>query len=194
MSIKMDKGFIIWSNRYLDYEKDWKADLEEQYPNLTDDERRRLMYEINDEYLEDERQNLNIQYGQPILVIADIGRWDGRAYAALEIKSGNISDCLRAIGRDEEYLTWYVDTIGDLKCKAVHHDNVNYYTYRVYRPELTVPQRELLRLKIFQQMVDRKELTRKTLRLGDEIANVYGWKVHGMKGFKKKNGEEQEII
>ena len=36
------------------------------------------MYEINNRYLDDERVNLNIQLDQPILVIADLGLWNGR--------------------------------------------------------------------------------------------------------------------
>ena len=59
---------IIWSNYFLDYD-DWKDDLEEQYPDLSEDERISLMYEINNDYLEDERMNLNIQLDRSILVI-----------------------------------------------------------------------------------------------------------------------------
>lgn len=45
---------IIWSNYALDYE-DWRADLEAEYPELSEDERISLMYEINGHYLDDER-------------------------------------------------------------------------------------------------------------------------------------------
>ena len=68
---------IIWGDIHLDYE-DWREDLEAEYPDLTDDERYYKMLEINGEYLYDERVNLNIQLSQPILVIADLGRWNGR--------------------------------------------------------------------------------------------------------------------
>lgn len=68
---------IIWSNYDLDYE-DWRDDLEAEYPELTEDERIALMYEINGDYLDDERVNLNIQLSQPILVIGDLGLWHGR--------------------------------------------------------------------------------------------------------------------
>ena len=43
-----DEKHIIWSNYFLDYD-DWKADLEEQYPDLSEDERISLMYEINND-------------------------------------------------------------------------------------------------------------------------------------------------
>ena len=36
---------IIWSNYALDYE-DWRGDLEAEYPELSEDERISLMYEI----------------------------------------------------------------------------------------------------------------------------------------------------
>ena len=41
-----EQKHLIWSNYALDYE-DWKADLEEDYPDLSEDERVALMYEIN---------------------------------------------------------------------------------------------------------------------------------------------------
>ena len=66
-----DEKHIIWSNYLLDYDN-WKADLEEQYPDLSEDERISLMYEINNDYLGDERMNLNIQLDRPILVIGDL--------------------------------------------------------------------------------------------------------------------------
>ena len=67
-----EQRHLIWSNYDLDYE-DWRDDLEEDHPELTEDERMALMYEINNRYLDDERVNLNIQLDQPILVIADLG-------------------------------------------------------------------------------------------------------------------------
>lgn len=93
---------IIWSSD-PDYE-DWRGDLEEQYPELSEQERMELMVEQNNDYLDDERCNLNIQLSRPILLIADIGRWDGRYPGYAEIKSGNIRDCLYS---EMDYSTWY---------------------------------------------------------------------------------------
>ena len=36
----------IWSNYDLDYD-DWKDDLEEEYPDMTEQERMEMMYETN---------------------------------------------------------------------------------------------------------------------------------------------------
>ena len=102
-----EQKHIIWSSE-PDYE-DWRADLEEQYPDLSEQERMELMVEQNNDYLADERCNLNIQLSRPILLIADIGRWDGRHSGYAEIKSGNIRDCLYSEMDDS---TWYVDRLG----------------------------------------------------------------------------------
>ena len=83
-----EQKYLIWSNYALDYE-DWRADLEADYPELSEDDRMALMYEINSDYLDDERANLNIQLGQPILIIADLGLWTGRHIGYKEIESVN---------------------------------------------------------------------------------------------------------
>ena len=119
-----EQKYRIWSDLDLDYE-DWRADLEADYPELTEDERMMLMHEINGGYLDDERANLNIQLDQPILIIADLGLWTGRHMGYKEIASGNIRDCLYS-DRDIDYSTWYVDRLGDLRCDAIHHDGTNH--------------------------------------------------------------------
>ena len=99
-----DGRHIIWSND-IDYD-DWREDLEEQYPDLTEAERMELMYELNGDYLDDERSNLDIQLSRPILVVGDLGLWNGRRMGYKEIPSGNIRDCLYN-ERDIDYSTWY---------------------------------------------------------------------------------------
>lgn len=41
--------FVVWSNLDLDLD-DWRADLEDEYPGLNDDELIEKMNEINDSY------------------------------------------------------------------------------------------------------------------------------------------------
>ena len=164
---------IIWSNYDLDYE-DWRDDLEAEYPELTEDERIALMYEINGDYLDDERTNLNIQLSQPILVIGDLGLWYGRRSGYKEIESGNIRDCLYA---DTDYSTWYVDGLGDLRCDAIHHDGTNHYLYRAYKDGVRESQIDLLKDKLYRGIASRADVTRITRRLGDDIARVYGFSI-----------------
>lgn len=162
---------LIWSNWHLDYE-DQREYYEEAYPELSEDERMRLMYEDNDMNLDDERANLNIQLGQPILVVADLGLWDGRRVGFREIESGNIRDCL-SDGCD--YCTWFVDRLGDLRCDAIHHDGQNHYLYRVRKEGVSDEQLENLKWKLHCGKATRADLNRLTRRLGDEIGRVYGW-------------------
>ena len=153
-----EQRHLIWSNYDLDYE-DWRDDLEEDHPELTEDERMALMYEINNRYLDDERVNLNIQLDQPILVIADLGLWNGRRTGYQEISSGNIRDCLYS-GRDIEYATWYVDKLGDLRCDAIHHDGTNHLLYRTYKPGARDSQIDLLKEKLYYGKAVRTDIRR----------------------------------
>lgn len=91
---------IIWSNQNLDVD-DWREDYKEflEANELDDDpnDEQALyewMEETNYDYLSDERVNLNVQLSQPIIVIGDIGRWNGRVMGYKDIPSGNIRDCL----------------------------------------------------------------------------------------------------
>lgn len=169
-----DGRHIIWTDD-LDYD-DWKADLEEQYPDLTDDERMALMYELNGDYLDDERTNLNIQLSRPILVVGDLGLWHGRRMGYKEISSGNIRDCLYS-ERDIDSATWYVDKNGDLRCDAVHHDGTNHYLYRTYKDGVSDTQIDNLKENLYRGTATRADITRVTRRLGDEIARVYGFPI-----------------
>lgn len=162
---------LIWSNVHLNY-ADWKDSLEEEYPDRTEQERELLMYELNDEYLEDERANLNISLGMPIIVIGDLGFWYGRRHGYKVIGTGNISDCLYD---DCDYLTWYVDGVGDLNCDASHHDGTNHYLYRVFRDGTTPRQMSNLEQKICRGTATWKDITRVTTKVGPTIAKVYGW-------------------
>ena len=96
---------IIWSDISLDLD-DWRESLEELYPGYSDDELYDIMVKSNAENLYDERVNLNIQLSQPIIVIGDLGRWNGRVSGYKMIDSGNIKDCLYS---DTDYTEWYVD-------------------------------------------------------------------------------------
>lgn len=164
---------IIWSDINLDLE-DWRESLEEEYPLYSNDQLYEKMHEINAEYLSDERANLNIQLSRPILVIADLGLWNGRRSGYREITSGKISDCLYS---DMDYNEWYIDKNGDLKCTAIHHDGTNHYLYRVYKDNVSEEQIDNLKEKLFNGTATRRDITRITQRLGDDIAKVYGFDI-----------------
>lgn len=166
-----DTDHVIWSNHHIDYE-DWREYMEEEFPDLSDDERYYKMLEINDGYLDDERMNLDIQLSQPILLIADLGLWNGHHSGYKEIQSGNIKDCLYP---HHDYATFFVDRLGDLRCEDIHHDGTNRYLYRVFKDSATDEQRYNLEKKLFLGTATQADITRVTQRLGDAIGKVYGW-------------------
>ena len=180
-----ERKYIIWSNENLDTE-DWKESFKEfiEMNNLdidpNDEEKlHKYMVETNDEYLSDERINLNINVPgtYTILVIADLGFWDGRCSAYREIHADKISDCLYIMDRDTDYATWYLDNRGDFCCDQIHHDGTNHLCYRAYKPNMTEAQKENLKAKLYMGTATRADITRVTQRLGDEIAKVYGWDI-----------------
>lgn len=164
---------VIWSDINLDLD-DWREDLQTDYPDLSENELYQAMCEINSEYLNDERANLNVQLSQPIIIIGDIGRWNGRVMGYKMIDSGNIKDCLYS---DTDMTEWYVDKYGDLRADAIHHDGTNHYLYRVFKDNTSPEQIERLQEKIYIGKATQADITRVTRRLGDEIAKVYGFHI-----------------
>lgn len=170
----MAKEHTLWSNIDLDFE-DWRAELEAEYPDDSEDELRRKMWEINDDYLDDERRNLNIAISERIIVIARLGLWDGEHVGYREL-AGNIRNCL-GVGCGD-YRRYYVDKVGDLCCTDMHHDGTNHYTFRAYKNGVSVRQKKDFIDKIYNGTVTRADITRVTRRLGDDIAAVYGFDIY----------------
>ena len=163
---------VIWSNFNIDV-ADWEDFLEEEYPDITDEyEQYRLCCDMNNEYLYYERLNLDIRLDNEIVVIGDIGRWNGRVMGYKIIESGNIKDCL--YDNTCDYVEWYVDEYKDLCFRGAHHDGNNYYTYRVFK-EISYEQKENFLDKLYNGTATKKDINRYTKRIGDYICGVYGW-------------------
>ena len=163
------KRHIIWSNRNLDL-ADWKDFLEEEYPEVTDEyEQYNLIEDMNMRYLEDERYNLSEKVDGRILVIADLGLWDGRRQG-YKILDNTISDIL--YDRDGEYLEWYGDGY-NIKATVSHHDGTNFYEYRVIREDRNIE--NLLDAIYNGEEINRKKLNYYTKSLYPYIAKIYGW-------------------
>lgn len=168
------KKRIIWSNCNID-SNDWKDSYKEiaetnGWDENTDDENN--LWEYIDEtlgmYLDDERMNLNKQTDGRILVIADLGLWNGRR-PGYKILPGNVAAILNA---DADYVEWYGDGY-NIKATAVHHDGTNFYEYRVIREDRDI-------YKLLEAILNGEEITRKKLNyytksLYSYVAKVYGW-------------------
>lgn len=152
----------IWQNTGLRIE-DWKDFLEDEHP----------IEQLNNNYLSDERMNLDevVESGK-IIAIADLGLWDGHHSGYHIIQSGNIRDCLYS---DCDYLHWYVDRYGDMRCTAHHHDGTNRYLYREVKPGITETQLGSLCEKIYRGTFTRNDISRYTRKLGPYVQKIYGW-------------------
>lgn len=178
MSSKTADRCIIWSNMNLDLDE-WREDMREQLEmngtdsaDITEDMLYEEMIRTNDDYLPDERDNLNVQLSEPIIVIADLGRWNGRFHGYKMIESGNIRDCLYS---DTDYTEWYVDKNGEFKADAAHHDGQNHYIYRAFKDGVSGDQIEDLQDKIYSGTVTKADIDRVTRPIGSDIAKVYGF-------------------
>lgn len=163
---------IIWDNWDIELEQ-WEDFLTEEYPEVTDENKQwELVTDLNNAYLEDERTNLDIQLNNDIIVIADLGLWNGRRQGYRIIKSGNIKDCLYD---NCDYITWYCDRY-NFRANAIHHDGTNHYLYRVFRDEITEKQKENFLYNVYNGRLNQRMIRRYTKSIQPYIARVYGWK------------------
>lgn len=168
----------IWQNYELNLE-DWKEGLLENRElnnlptDVDEDTLREEMYELNNNYLDDERMNLNIKTEGRIVCIADIGLWNGRR-TGYKLYGHNVGECLTFFS-DCDYADFYVDRY-DFRCKQTHHDASTYAVFRELKPNLSSDQVNNFLWKIYQGKVTQKDITRYTNSLKERIKKVYGWK------------------
>lgn len=163
---------IIWSNADLNV-KDWEDFLQEEHPEVTDEaEKYRLVEELNDLYLDDERANLNYPTEGYILVIAQLGLWDGihTAYKILDKK--NLSEILQE--GNCPTMTWYCDG-HNIKGVGIHHDGTNRYEYREIREDRLPNLYRLLTKIECNHPVNRKMINYYTKSLAPQVKAIYGW-------------------
>lgn len=160
---------IIWTSR-IDIE-DWKDFFEEEEVGLMklidEDERYRKAHEMNSDYLDDARINLDIELPGTILAIADMGLWNGR----LPGYKG-IGNNLRGIFYNNyDDMEFYCDAY-NLKSTGWHHDGTNYIEYRLIPDGVDA---DKLKQAIYDGTHTREMIRRYTRSLRPYVAKVYGW-------------------
>lgn len=164
---------VLWSSE-IDFDA-WRDDYREEYPDATDDEIDEMINDQNYDDLVYEREILNINLPEPIIVIADLGLWYGRRTGYREIP-GNIAKCFEVYSKSSDESTWYLDDRNDLVCDDMHHDGTNHYLYRTWKKTATPQQRANFISKIVTgETITRRDITRLTERLGDAICAAHGW-------------------
>jgi hypothetical protein len=161
---------VIWTND--DY-SEWEACMLIDYPDEASREEEGI--EINyeryyadcDQYLDDERANLDVEVNGVIVAFGVLGLWDGNHNAACtfgnKVKNILKSEC--------DYLDWYCDRY-NVRCRASHHDGTNYYLYRVAKDR---EQAKRLVDAIAYEGMTEEAFRRATRSLRPYVAKVYGW-------------------
>ena len=169
--------YRIWSNEYDVIDQLAKDILEDPdgFFGIDKDNAFAVASEQNDDFLDDERANLNIDVGDEIIIIANLGLWDGNHMAYKTPHITNIADCFS--GTRGDYVTWFVDSNGDLKCRDSHHDGTNIYLYRAWKDGISEEQKGNFLYKVYRGQATRKDITRYTRKIGTYVADVYGWDV-----------------
>lgn len=167
----MAKKQIIWSNDLFVDDEAREAYEEAQREFLEDDE-----YEVSDrewaevvnEYLSDERMNLNKQVDGVIIAFADLGLWRGRRQG-FKILGSTINDIF-SISEDNN--EWFGDGY-NIRGTLIHHDGTHYVLYRVAKDR---DEAERIAEQIYNLEIDEAGFRKRTRSLYPYVANVYGWK------------------
>lgn len=156
---------VIWSND-LDLQ-DFEDYFEEE--GITEeDEKYEAMHELNDMYYYDELMNLDCQLPGDILVIADLGLWNGRK-SGYKVIGNNLNNILKTFCGD--YYEVYFDGY-NIRAKDTHHDGTNYYEFRLIRPDRNI---EVLKEKIYNDDFSRQDINYYTKSLAPYVKEIYGW-------------------
>lgn len=173
------KKHIIWSNMNLDIE-DWKEGYKEWLEiNEIDDrdpEDENDIYDwminTNNEYLYDEEMNLDKFVDGRILVIADLGLWNGRV-GAYKILDNNIKEIFNINSRGFDYAEFYGDGY-NIRATETHHDGTNRYLYRMIREDRNID--SLLDKLANGEKITRSQLNYYTKSLYKYVKDIYGWR------------------
>lgn len=168
---------IIWTNE-IDTSSESIAAFRDSSGLVCDedDDVINAMYRENSDWLDNEVTNLDITLDHPILVIADLGLWNGRRQGYRVIGT-NMNDIFRVTCGD--YVTFYADQY-NVRCDDIHHDGTNHYMFRELRcsAEDAAP---LLDAIYSGKEITSSLLNRYTRSLLPYVAAVYGWPIAGRK-------------
>ena len=167
------KKRYIWQNTNLSIE-DWRdgyiecCEMNGKQPG-GDDDLFNWMIDTNYSYLDDEFSNLDKRIDEQILVIADLGLWNGRRAGYKIIKSRNLKDILA-------FENGFFEVYGDgknIKAREIHHDGTNNYLFRAIRPGRDID--KLLTAIYNDEQITGATLNYYTRSIYKDIASIYGW-------------------
>ena len=205
MAKQKDKH-LIWQ-KDIDYE-DWRADMENEFPDMSEEERYDVAVETNYDYLGDEHINLSDVFeGKDVIMIGSLYRWTGAHRWVVDYDNTSSEKVLRGQGRDIELVEASVQRSSDsgkyeLIERFGHHDDnfsSSFLYVRIKKDNLSERQNErcdkIIRDYLYEHKIDLKEALKEldtyTYSPSKEIANVYGWKLSRSPRKKKTQENEQ---
>lgn len=145
------------------YEKAQREYLEDKGYKVSDQE----CAEVVDNYLSDERMNLDQSVNGIIIAFANLGLCHGRRQG-YKILGSNIKDIFSVSEDDNE---WYGDGY-NIRGRLIHHDGTNHILYRVAKDR---DEAERIAEQIYNLEIDEAAFRRRTRSLYPYVASIYGW-------------------
>ncbi len=124
---------------------------------------------LNEGYLEDDKDNLNVSLDNYVIALADLGLWNGRK-PGYKMLSKNLSSIFDISGDRVKYY----DDGRNIRGECVHHDGTNYILYRKLKSNVSVEQIERILYKN-NYSLNSNQISRYTESLRPYVAEVYGW-------------------
>lgn len=166
---------VIWSNMNLELDEHWQEEYKDfcQVNGIKQGDEQAAynwMVAANDIYFEDDYASLNVCTGGKVLVIADLGRWDGRR-PGYKISTANLNTIL-----DIPCDNFEVFSDGhNIRATGCHHDGQDFYLFRAIREGVDVE--PLLDAIYNGEYISEQKLNYYTRSLLPDVAKVYGWEV-----------------
>lgn len=122
--------------------------------------------------IDDERMNLSTKKAKrDIIVIADLGLWDGRHMGYKVLSAGSLSE-LFSVVQGDSFKLYYDDETDNVVMEDSHHDGTNVYTFREAKAKVDYD--GLLDLIYYEKATD-EDIDRYTTPLGKYVRKIYGW-------------------
>jgi len=121
--------------------------------------------------LDSAKVDLRVPVGD-LIVIADLGLWNGRVSGYKVIPNATLADAISVCEGD--IIDWYVED-GEMKIDDIHHDGVNHYVFRAWKDGVTDWRKGLTEHLVRHGITDKATLDVETRPLGADVAKVYGW-------------------
>lgn len=137
---------------------------------------------INADYYDCEKMNLDQILPGQVLVIADLGLWNGRRQG-YRVMGNNLNDILKSHVNGASDMCIFGDGY-NVRADESHHDGENHYMYRLIRSDKN-PQ-PLLDAIYAGREISSALLNRYTKSVFPYVANIYGWPCRQKSNSKKE--------